>query len=269
MEPADEVNYTTVMDEPELKPAMRARLHFLDQRLTWLGQANRRDLIDAFGISNAQAAIDFRAYLERVTPPEPLYDPARKTYVANRNHRGLEDTPYPTSVASIYAQATGDTFVELPGPRRQCPPAVMRELNQAIQRRRFIEIDYTSMTSGRRDRQWIAPAHIASDGERLHIRAWSENRSEWRDYLPIRVSMQSSFDTRPIEIALPADVDWYTIVEVRLRPRDDLTHEQKGAVRQEFGFTGDALVFEIRRALDFYVDRRWGLDRPDARLERF
>jgi len=257
------------MAESELKPAMRTRLHYLDQCFAWLGQANRSDLIAVFGISNAQAAVDFRAYLERVAPPAPTYDPVRKTYVAARDHVGLDDTPTPTSLEAIYAQSHGEEFDRLPGPSRRCPQGVMRALNQAIERQCFIEIDYVSMISGRRDRQWIAPAHIASDGERLHVRAWSPDRGEWRDFLPIRVSAESSFDMRPLEAALPPDTDWATIVQIRLRPRHDLTADQKRAVQREYGFEGDFLTFETRRALAFYVDRRWGLDRPGARLERF
>jgi len=256
------------MTDTELKPAMRARLYYLDRRLTWLGQANRRDLIEAFGISNAQAAVDFRTYLDLVREPAPTYDPVRKTYVADQAHRGLEETPEPTSLEAVYAQAHAD-FARLPGPARQCPPLVMRELNQAIERRCFIQIDYVSMSSGRRDRQWIAPAHIASDGERLHVRAWSEDRADWRDFLPIRVAAESSFAMRPIDAPLPLDEDWETLVEVRLRPRSDLSADQQRAVRLEYGFEGDALRFETRRALEFYVERRWGLDRPGARLERF
>lgn len=263
------VNYALLMTELEPKPAMRARLHYLDQCFAWLGQANRRDLIEAFGISNAQAAVDFRAYLERVASPAPTYDPVRKMYVAAKGHVGLSDTPDPASLEAIYAKAHGDAFARLPGPARHCPEEVMRELNQAIERRCFVEIDYVSMTSGRRDRQWIAPTHIASDGERLHVRAWSEDRKEWRDFLPIRVSADSSFATRPLKEQLPPDIDWETIVEVRLRPRSDLSADQRRAVKREFGFEGEALTFQTRRALDFYVERRWGLDRPGARLERF
>lgn len=256
------------MIDGELKPAQRARLHYLDQCLTWLGQANRRDLVERFGISNAQAAVDFRIYMERVRAPAPSYDPVRKTYVADRAHNGLEDMSEPISLEAIYGQARPD-FARLPGPTRQCPATVMRELYQAIERRCFVEIDYVSMSSGRRDRQWIAPAHIASDGERLHVRAWSPDRNEWRDFLPVRVSEGSSFRMRSIEEALPIDVDWETIVEVRLRPREDLTAEQKRAVRLEYGFEGDDIRFETRRALEFYIERRWGLDRSGARLERY
>ena len=256
------------MTDGELKPALRARLHYLDQCLTWIGQANRRDLIERFGISNAQAAVDFRIYMERVCSPAPTYDAVRKTYVANRAHLGLEDITEPPSLEAIYAQAHQD-FARLPGPTRQCPAPVMRELNQAIERRCFVEIDYVSMSSGRRDRQWIAPAHIASDGERLHVRAWSPDRSEWRDFLPVRVSSGSSFAMRLVEEPLPPDEDWDTVIEVRLRPRADLTTEQKRAVRLEYGFEGDGIRFETRRALEFYIERRCGLDRPGARLERY
>lgn len=262
------VNYGPIMTDGQLKPAQRARLDYLDQCLTWLGQANRRDLIERFGISNAQAAVDFRIYMERVRAPAPSYDPVRKTYVADRAHRGLEDAAPPPSLEAVYARAH-QGFARLPGPMRQCPAPVMRELNQAIERRCFVEIDYVSMSSGRRDRQWIAPAHFASDGERLHVRAWSPDRSEWRDFLPVRVSDSSSFKMRPIQEMLPIDQDWETMVEVRLRPRADLTEEQMRAVRLEYGFEGDDIRFETRQALEFYIERRWGLDRPGARLERF
>lgn len=268
MESALRVNYGLAMTGGELKPAQRARLHYLDQCLTWLGQANRRDLIEKFGISNAQAAVDFRIYMERVRAPAPAYDAVRKTYVADRAHRGLQDTLEPSSLEAIYAQAHHD-FARLPGPTRQCPALVMRELNQAIERRCFVEIDYVSMSSGRRDRQWIAPAHIASDGERLHVRAWSTDRSEWRDFLPVRVSINSSFAMRCRDEPLPPDEEWDTIIEVRLRPRADLSAEQKRAVRLEYGFEDESIRFETRRALEFYLERRWGLDRSGARLERY
>lgn len=262
------VNYGHTMTGADLKPAQRVRLQYLDQCLTWLGQANRRDLIEQFGISNAQAAVDFRVYMTRVSSPAPTYDAVRKTYVADRAHRGIDDTPAPSSLEALYVQAHQD-FTRLPGPTRDCPAPVMRELNQAIERQCLIEIDYVAMSSGRRDRQWIAPARIASDGERLHVRAWSEHRGAWRDILPVRVSSGSSFAMRPIEQPLPPDEDWDTLIEVRLRPRDDLSPEQKRAVRLEYGFKGDSIRFETRRALEFYIDRRWGLDRPEARLERY
>lgn len=256
------------MIDPTLKPAMFARLVYLDQCLTWRGQVNRKDLIDRFGISSPQAAIDFREYLERVAEPKPRYDTVRKCYLADSTHRGLPFTFDVGSPDQLLRSPTTDEFSVLPSPVRQCPPFVMRHLYQALEQRLKIEIDYVSMSSGLRQNQWIAPAHFASDGERLHVRAWSFHHDEWRDYLPVRVSPDSSFSTAPIGEELPRDADWEELVDIRLRPLSDLTEEQKAAVRLEYGFTEDVLSFPVRRSLEFYVDRRWGLKRPGARLER-
>ncbi|MFY7924309.1 MAG: hypothetical protein ACOVN5_00780 [Aquidulcibacter sp.] len=256
------------MNDPTLKPAMLARLVYLDQCLTWRGQVNRKDLIERFGISSPQAAIDFREYLERVADPKPRYDAGRKYYVADPEHRGL---PFTQEVGSPDELVRSSALIDLsllPSPVRHSPPFVMRHLYQALEQRQKIEIDYVSMSSGLRQNQWIAPANFASDGERLHVRAWSFHHQEWRDYLPVRVSPDSIFSTAPIDQELPPDVDWEELIEIRLRPINDLSDEQKAAVRLEYGFTEEVLRFQIRRSLEFYVERRWGLDRSGARLER-
>lgn len=256
------------MSDHDLKPAMHARLIFLDQCLTWRGQVNRRDLIERFGISTPQAAIDFREYLERVADPKPSYDTVRKCYVADRNHRGLPTAENVGPPDGLLLESGSDSLSRLPSPNRHCPAAIIRQLNQAMVLGLKIEVDYVSMTSGHREHQWIAPAHFASDGERLHVRAWSFDRQGWRDYLPVRMSAESSFLTANIDQDLPRDDDWEDIVEVGLRPRSDLSDAQKAAVRLEYGFEDDVLIVRTRKALDFYIDRRWNLDRAGARLER-
>lgn len=54
----------------DLKHARKERLIFPDRCLTSRGMANRKDLIEPCGISTAQAALDFRVYLDlaRSTP---------------------------------------------------------------------------------------------------------------------------------------------------------------------------------------------------------
>lgn len=256
------------MKDPTLKPAMFARLVYLDQCLTWRGQVNRKDLIERFGISSPQAAIDFREYLERVAEPKPRYDAVRKCYLADSKHCGLPFTYEAGSLDELVRSPASNDFSLLPSPVRQSPPFVMRQLYQAIEQRLKIEIDYVSMSTGLRQNQWIAPANFASDGERLHVRAWSFHHQEWRDYLPVRVSPDSSFSIAPIGQELPRDADWEELVEIRLRPLSGLSDEQKAAVRLEYGFTEDLLKFQIRRSLEFYIERRWGINRPGARLER-
>ena len=123
------------MDDPALKPAMLARLVYLDRCLTWRGQVNRKDLIERFGISSPQAAIDLREYLERVATPKPRYDTVRKCYVANSHHRGLPFVEDAGSPEEFVGHPTLSGLSVLPSPARQCPPIVMRRLWQAIEQR--------------------------------------------------------------------------------------------------------------------------------------
>ena len=257
------------MEAQDLRRTVRSRLAYLDQCFRWRGQANRSALTRKFGISSAQAAVDFREYLARCREPVPLYDAVRKTYVASDRHLGLEDPGELPPMLEVIADGAADRFDELPMPERQCPAAIMRHLYQAMDRSLRIEIDYVSMSSGRTTSQWIAPARIGFDGERLHFRAWSYRHDEWRDYLPVRVSDESTFATEPLSGPLPRDEEWETVLRVGLTPHPYLTPEQQRAVRSEYDFDGeDVLTIETRAALAFYLDRRWGLDLPGSRLKR-
>jgi hypothetical protein len=47
-----------------------------------------------------------------------------------------------------------------------------------------------------------------------------------------------------------------------------ITTQVDAVIRREYGFAGALLCLDTRKALEFYVDRRWGLDQKGARLER-
>lgn len=250
----------------DLKHAQRQRLVFLDRCLTFRGLANRRDLMAAFGISPAQAALDFRLYLARALTP-PTYDAARKTYVAAVPHAPLA----PASLLEAFDILSPDAVepsARLPQPARVADPAVVAQLHQALREGVAIEILYTSMTSGAGEAQYIAPTQFTSDGESVHLRAYSFRHADYRSYLPIRIGPASSFATRPLAAPLPFDVDWHTLAHITLRPRSDLSPAQADVVRREYGFEGAELTLTTRKALEFYLDHRWGLDHDAARLER-
>lgn len=249
----------------DLKHAQRERLLFLDRCFTWRGMANRKDLVERFGISVPQAAQDFRLYLERKTRHRPTYDPARKSYFAAAGQTVSDTTE---SVADAFDILESDTDAALPRPQRTANTKIVNRLYQAMKARQGIEIRYTSMTSGLSADQWIVPAHFTSDGEAVHLRAYSFRHSEYRNYLPIRIDASSSFAVRAPSEELPEDADWETRVRIVLRPKRSLSPEQADVVRREYGFEGEYLTVEVRKALEFYFDRRWGLDQAGARLER-
>jgi hypothetical protein len=249
----------------DLKHAQRERLLFLEQCFTWRGMANRKDLVDQFGISRPQAAQDFRVYLDRKGRHKPIYDPTRKSYFS-RTHASQRVIEGLTDAFQILE--VPEANASLPRPRRRADAQIVARLYQAMKARQLIEVRYTSMTSGLGKDQWIAPTHFTSDGEAVHLRAYSFGHREYRNYLPIRFDPASSFSVRQENENLPEDVDWETWVRISLRPKRSLSGEQSDVVRREYGFEDNFLVIEIRQALEFYFDRRWGLDQPGARLER-
>lgn len=256
------------MEFDDLKHAQRVRLIYLDRCLTWRGTANRRDLMARFGISSAQAALDFRLYLERARETPPIYDPMRKTYVAAEGHKPLVPSSLTEAFETVLNPEDESFSAALPQPKRRADPAIISRLYQAMKAARALHIRYTSMTSGADDGQWIAPIHFTSDGESVHLRAYSFKHEQYRDYLPIRIDPNSTFKTRPISELLPKDRDWNTRARIWLRPTTGLTPRQADVVRHEYGFNGELLCVETRKALEFYINRRWGLDQPGARLER-
>ncbi len=252
----------------DLKHAQRERLIFLDRCLTWRGMANRKDLIDRFGISTAQAALDFRVYLGLAHSTPPTYDPVRKTYIAASEHESLAPSGLTEAFAILASCDESTPSSALPRPERKADRRTIALLHQAIRLGKTIHIRYTSMSSGADEGQWIAPTRFTSDGESVHVRAHSFKHGEYRNYLPIRIDPDSSFEEKIIDKPLPEDVDWNTRAIIWLRPKTGLSEEQAKVVRREFGFEGEWLRVETRKALEFFFDRRWGLDTVGARLER-
>jgi hypothetical protein len=256
------------MSLDELKHAQRERVIFLDRCLTWRGMANRRDLIDRFGISMAQAALDFRVYLDLARGTPPTYDPVRKTYIAAESHEPLAPTSLAEAVDILVDEEEDAPPSALPRPERKADPKVIARLHQAIRAGKALHLHYTSMTSGLDEGQWIAPTRFTSDGESVHFRAYSFKHGEYRNYLPIRIEPDSSFEQRPLAETLPKDEDWYTRAIIWLRPKSTLSNEQANVVRREYGFVEELLRVETRKALEFFFDRRWGIDENGSRLEK-
>ncbi len=252
----------------DLKHAQRQRLLFLDRCFTWRGVARRRDLTERFGISTAQAANDFRAYLSLITQNAPEYDAHLKAYVAARDHQPIG----PSSMLDVFGVLDTTSNDELPAalPRakRWLDPQIATALHDAISNRKKIRIAYTSMSSGETAPQWVAPTRFIFDGESIHFRAYSYKRGEYRNFHPARIEPKNEFQAGELEALLPVDSEWHTLSIIWLRPSAQLSAAQAAVVRREYGFNDDLLKVEVRKALEFYLDRRWGLNEAGARLER-
>ena len=251
----------------DLKYAQRKRLEYLDSLFFWNGAATRASLIQRFGISNAQAALDFRAYLKESNADALNYDATSRQYIAQECFRRLTGPASTSELLELFSGAEHSAFDALPDLQRSQKVRAFQPLYRAMRARQSIQIVYQSMRQPEPESRLIAPLRFASDGVRLHVRAWCFTRKEFRDFIPARIDLDLSFDNVADAVGVPRDDDWFTWSILKLRPHERLTEAQKKVVRIEFDFTEDVLEIRIRKALEFYMERRWGLHQDAPRLE--
>ncbi|MBX9927134.1 MAG: WYL domain-containing protein [Hyphomicrobiaceae bacterium] len=239
------------------------RLRFIDVRLFWDGRINRADLIERFGVSPAQAALDFRDYLA-LSPPGVAYDTRAKAYRTGDGFKPVFGIPDAESTLANLTRDGDPAAYQLPALKRPLDAAIAARIRRATGEHEKLHIIYQSLTRPAPSERWIAPARLISDGDRWHVRAWCFERESWRDFVLGRIVAIGA--AKPVG-DLPPDREWLETVEIVLRPSALLSPAQEAAVAGEFAMTGGRLTIAIPAAMRIYAVSHWGLDRPNARLE--
>ena len=248
-----------------LRHGVLERQRFIDAHLFWESRINRADLIAAYSVSPAQAALDFREYLKRACRGV-VYDTKSKAYVTTAAFAPAFGLPEASKfLADLSALGDPWTFT-LPKLERPLDPVVVARVRHAARNRERLRIDYQSFTKPEPARRWIAPARLISDGERWHARCWCYENGEWRDFVLARIS---SIRASEPAANLPPDRDWDETVDLILKPAAELSKGQKATVIREYAMKAGQLVTTIPRAMRLYAIRRWGLDRPTTRMQIF
>lgn len=250
-----------------LKHAQRERLNYLDKLLFWNGAATRGSLMERFGISNPQAALDFKIYLDTAKSGTLHYDASSKRYLTTSHFERVVEEGTIDELEELLLAQKAQMFDSVPDLQHAQNIRVFRPLYQTLLAKQAVEIVYQSMRESEAETRWIAPMRFASDGERLHVRAWCYKREAFRDFIPARIDAASSFNNSREAKDIPIDEDWFSWAIMKLQPHHSLSDTQKRFVRIEFGFDGDFLEIKVRKALEFYTKRRWGLDQENPRLE--
>ncbi|EJW11572.1 hypothetical protein A33M_3015 [Rhodovulum sp. PH10] len=257
---------------PSLRWSVEQRLAFVDERLFWLGEVNRTDLVRRFGISMSQASGDIARYLEK-NPAGVSYDKSAKRYVAGENFAPVIGPPDATRLlgemrlVGLGSIAVEDTmlgalppFAGTPLPERAVDPLVLRAVWHAIRDRLALSVTYQSMSRPTATRRIVSPHALANDGFRWHVRAHDRDSETFRDFVLGRLgdpAPAGPADARPED-----DVEWHTIVPLVIAPHPGLTRAQAKAIAIDYGITGKTATIPVRRALLFYALKRLGLDVP-------
>ncbi len=253
------------MSSPTPRYAHEARQRFLDGLLFWEGRVNRRDLIDTFRVSQPQAALDLKAYLTALPLGQVIYDTRQRRYEALASFQPVFGAPNVDAWLERSRQA-GLAVEVLPTLDRPLDAGLMARLYRAIRDRKTVHIAYQTMRRSSAEDRSITPTAFVSDGQRWHVRAYCHLREAYRDFVLSRISLSADQVEAGGEVAqLPVDAEWCSWVTLRLAPASHLEENQKRAVCWDYGMD-DELSVTVRRALEFYAIRRWGLDRPESRL---
>lgn len=259
-----------------LRWSMERRLAFIEERLFWLGEVNRTDLVNRFGVSMSQASVDIARYLA-LDPPDIAYDKSVKRYVAGERFKPVLAKPdasrflgelrlVDAGILSVDETMFGAVppFDATPVPERPVDPFVLRAVLRAIRGRRALEVAYQSMSRMEPMRRTIEPHALGHDGFRWHARAFDHESSEFRDFVLGRLTKPKVADEAR---SMPADdVDWQSFVDLVIAPHPKLTPAQSRAIASDYGIQDGSTTIEVRRALLFYALKRLGLDvSPDVR----
>lgn len=261
----------------DVKWATQQRLQYIEIMAFYTGVVSRSDVARAFGLSDPAATKDLKLYgdlapgnlsynhnvfgfvpTEHFSPAFADLSPAAVLPVIAGN---LAVAGGPYGSASIYGLPTA----ALPLPIRLPGPQVLAQITRAIHDRRKLRAQYRSLSDRDSQSQRILEPHSLVDtGLRWHVRAYSEDTGDFRDFVLSRFSQAHCLDTAA-ESSLEYDEDWVEMVTLELGPHSGLDAQKRASLLLDYGAEAEAIKITVRRALIGYVLQRLSVDTTQDR----
>lgn len=249
-----------------LPKATRERIAHIDFTLMFKGEAVRADLMDRFNIAPAQVTKDFALYRE-LAPQNIEYNAQRRLHFRGTQFHSLFQYD-PLRTLATLTQGFGDGFLgkgempfpfEAPHQLNQPDLSVVASLTEAIHKRKAVQINYVSLTSGETVRE-IVPHTLVDSGLRWHVRAYDCLHQEFRDFVLTRVkrcSLLSDLVVRDEEL-YANDKQWNTSIVLELIPHPNIKHQE--AIALDYAMTDGLKAIQVRAAMAGYLLRLWNVD---------
>ncbi len=256
----------------DIKWGSRQRLQFIEMMAYYTGVVTRTDIVNAFGISDAAATKDLNFY-SQLAPANLIYKHAVFGFVPGDAFRelfadlspavvlpmlaaNLPATGSPTGANPIY----GISVDSLPLPSRLPSKTVLAQLVRAIRTRRKLTIKYHSLSDREsKSTRIIEPHSLINTGLRWHVRAYSEETYDFRDFVLSRI-IDAQLRDDGAESSVLYDDDWMETVTLQLTPHPNLTKAKRESLVIDYGARGEVIELTTRRALVGYVLQRLAVD---------
>lgn len=260
-------------DLEQLPRAQRERLSHIDFKLYFLGELRRSDVVERFETGPAGATRDIAQYRE-IAPENLELDPTTKTYRPTPAFAPLfEHQPQRvlTALSQGFGEGIGDQLqsmvrCEFPNALSLPKMSVLAPITRAIHRGKAVRLGYTSIDSGRTERE-IVPLALVDTGIRWHVRAFDRRSQQFRDFVLTRMEDPTLLEDNPIarEETAEYDVQWSRLIELDLVPHPE--HPRPEVVRLDYDMPEGVLKVKVRAANAGYMLRQWSVDcSPDHSL---
>jgi len=242
--------------------AQRDRLAHVEQLLWWRGWVRRRDLVEAFGISSLQASHDLREYRQR-HPSAMQYDQSTARYTATAQlRRPVTADESLEEAARVLAHsprpaAAGPWVGRVALPARRAEPEVAQAVIRAMLAGKALRIRYASLHSNTFRWRWITPHALGHDGWRWHVRAYSADEGDFRDFVLGRIA--ETAETGPAAAKPEDDIAWARESATAIEVNPALGDAQRRALELDFIMKAGRLKVVASPALQHYALAALGL----------
>ncbi|MDG4866603.1 WYL domain-containing protein [Guyparkeria sp. 1SP6A2] len=265
-----------------LKWDLRQRLKLLECTLLLNGWVRTQALTESFGISRAQASKDFAVY-QALAPDNLVYNRSQKYYEPGEHFRALLLSGRTSELLDVLAALPGENRpvvalaaagpnVELLRPlERELDLDILRAVSTAASNGHRLRVDYQSMRRPHPRRLEISPHTLVYSGFRWHLRAFSHEHGEYRDFVLARMGNAEALTDQP---GMPRedDADWFEEVTLRVGVHPALPAAQQAVIAADYGMVDGERGVRVRRALLPYLLRLMQIEpareHPDPKIQQ-
>lgn len=260
-------------DSAELRWDQRQRMMLIEARSVWSGQLSTHDLREAFGISRSQASKDFALYQQRCPQnlhydrqarcyrPTDAFEPAFLRGTVNEFLQVLRNSGQVAATPLSVVAATVAPVELIEAPERAFDVRILQRVTAAIRERRWLHVEYQSMSQPQPRALRLAPHALAHTG-RWHVRAWSQLHGAYRDFLLVRMRGLPTLG-EAADRGAEQDWEWKNLVTVKIAAHPGLSDAQRQVVEADYGMVSGIYERSLRLALAPYFLRLLGIGADD------
>lgn len=256
----------------EIKWSTRQRLQYIEIMAFYCGVVSRTDVAQAFGISDAAATKDLGLY-GKLAPDNLIYKQALFGYVPGPTftERVADLSPEAvlpmiahnlTSMSGPYGEQRifGVPAERLPIPARLPDRAITAQVIRAVAQKKQLRLYYRSLSDRNSDEaRTIEPHSLCHNGLRWHVRAYSQETFDFRDFVLSRIAGAEVLE-KEAESSAEFDEEWTETLTLELTPHPGLPQKKRLNLLMDYGASGESISIEVRRALLGYLLQQLSVD---------